>query len=226
MTDQPKTRRRFPRFSLRTLLLLPVLFAAAWWWITWPERTARRFVELLSAGDFESARKMCDESQPIELIWMLARMPEFTFAAPVVHDQSWGERLAGRRQFQIPWSFESNRGNLKGLVASRGRIRLRPASGAGVLKAYQLRNVSADMIAYELSELFTGNPDCKFVADARLNRVVARLPEPLDSHAQAWIAVMDSEPKRSLSRVILSAEAVEKLKAQMREFRESKSRSE
>jgi hypothetical protein len=54
--NEPATKRRFFRFRLRTLLLLPILVAAGWWWWTWPERTARRFVERLNAGDIEDAK--------------------------------------------------------------------------------------------------------------------------------------------------------------------------
>jgi hypothetical protein len=33
-----------------TSSMLAVLIFAGWWWVTWPERTARKFVELLGAG--------------------------------------------------------------------------------------------------------------------------------------------------------------------------------
>lgn len=36
--------RRFLRFKLRTLLLLPAVFAFGWFWWTWPQRTLQAFV--------------------------------------------------------------------------------------------------------------------------------------------------------------------------------------
>jgi hypothetical protein len=35
-----------------------LLAAAGWWWVTWPERTASKFIELISHGKFEQARQM------------------------------------------------------------------------------------------------------------------------------------------------------------------------
>ncbi len=44
---------KLPRWLMITMLtssVLAVLGAAGWWWVTWPERTAREFVELLRDG--------------------------------------------------------------------------------------------------------------------------------------------------------------------------------
>jgi hypothetical protein len=41
---------KLPRWLLWSLLSISVvaaLAAAGWWWVTWPERTAREFIELL-----------------------------------------------------------------------------------------------------------------------------------------------------------------------------------
>jgi hypothetical protein len=50
--------RRRLRFRLRTLLFLPVLFAACWWWITWPKRTLRALDSRIAAGQMDAARAM------------------------------------------------------------------------------------------------------------------------------------------------------------------------
>ena len=55
-----KPNRTWFQFRLRTLLLLPVLAVLGWWWVTWPERTARRFLERLEDRDFQAAAKMVD----------------------------------------------------------------------------------------------------------------------------------------------------------------------
>jgi hypothetical protein len=51
-------KRRWCQFSLRILLLLPVVFAALWWWVTWPDRTLREFRRLVAEGHHEAAASM------------------------------------------------------------------------------------------------------------------------------------------------------------------------
>jgi hypothetical protein len=46
------------RFRLRTLLLLPLVFALGWWWVTWPQRTINRLDELVAAGDLDQAASL------------------------------------------------------------------------------------------------------------------------------------------------------------------------
>ena len=51
---------KLPRWlliGLWTAIVLGVLAAAGWWWVTWPERTAREFVELVADGKLEVARR-------------------------------------------------------------------------------------------------------------------------------------------------------------------------
>jgi hypothetical protein len=54
----PSHRRRWFRFSLRVLLLLPVAFAAMWWWVTWPGRTLQEFRRLVAEGRTDDAESM------------------------------------------------------------------------------------------------------------------------------------------------------------------------
>ena len=52
---------KLPRWlliGLWTSIVLSVLAAAGWWWVTWPQRTAREFVELVQAGNIIEAREM------------------------------------------------------------------------------------------------------------------------------------------------------------------------
>ncbi len=37
---------------------LAVLAAAGWWWVTWPERTAREYFDLLRQGKLDDAQNM------------------------------------------------------------------------------------------------------------------------------------------------------------------------
>src|SRR5262245_45038996 len=52
---------RIPHWIVGCLLgasVLAVVGAGAWSWVTWPERTAREFLDLLVAGRLEEARRM------------------------------------------------------------------------------------------------------------------------------------------------------------------------
>ena len=53
---------KLPRWlviGMLTSSVLAVLAAAGWWWVTWPERTAREFVErLTTVGDEASWKEM------------------------------------------------------------------------------------------------------------------------------------------------------------------------
>ncbi len=80
-----KHKRRWLQFSLRTLLLMPVLFALGWWWVTWPERTIDRFNRLTAAGEFDEREAMTRWDTPGKGGWhgtpgyrMEARPPTFT----------------------------------------------------------------------------------------------------------------------------------------------------
>ena len=42
---------------LRTSSGLAVLAAAGWWWVTWPERTAREFLRMIAGKRIEDADK-------------------------------------------------------------------------------------------------------------------------------------------------------------------------
>jgi hypothetical protein len=59
--ENPKPpKRRWWRFSLRTLLLLMALFAAGVWWITWPSRTVNEFNSLVAQERFDEACAMVE----------------------------------------------------------------------------------------------------------------------------------------------------------------------
>ena len=52
---------KLPRWlliGLWTSSVLAVLAAAGWWWVTWPERTACRFLDCLAARNFDEADEM------------------------------------------------------------------------------------------------------------------------------------------------------------------------
>jgi hypothetical protein len=52
---------RMPRWLVLTLLsanVLVVLGAGVFWWVTWPDQTARQFVDVVLAGDRDTAVEM------------------------------------------------------------------------------------------------------------------------------------------------------------------------
>src|SRR5262245_5312989 len=108
------------RFRLRTLLLLPVLFAAGWWWITWPARTADRFVTFLMVRDLDSARAMIDGEQPTNAVTPFQKSARPIILPPQLLPGTWSEFLSGSRRFNLVW------GGSREFVASRGRIVLPP----------------------------------------------------------------------------------------------------
>ena len=54
-TMWPMKLPRWLVIGMLTSSLLSVLAAAGWWWVTWPERTAREFVALLAERRFNEA---------------------------------------------------------------------------------------------------------------------------------------------------------------------------
>ena len=49
---------RWLMIGLWTSIVLAVLAAAGWWWVTWPERTARKFMYLFQEGQWEEVDRM------------------------------------------------------------------------------------------------------------------------------------------------------------------------
>jgi hypothetical protein len=52
---------KLPRWlviSMLTTSVLSVLGFGGWWWVTWPERTAREFLDLMARGDRTEAQKL------------------------------------------------------------------------------------------------------------------------------------------------------------------------
>jgi hypothetical protein len=136
-----KMRRLF-RYRLRSLLLLPALFALGWWWVTWPERTARRFVAALAARDVETAQAMFSGPQSLALL-LRNSMPPRAASRP----QSWREIALAQREFDV--EFEDSSFGRCTFVAARGRVSL-----GGQTMEYAVRNNSARAVAHTLSQVF------------------------------------------------------------------------
>ena len=57
-----------------TSSVLAVLAAAGWWWVTWPERTAREFIDIVAVQNDVEASKMVrsDDHQWQFILWDLS----------------------------------------------------------------------------------------------------------------------------------------------------------
>jgi hypothetical protein len=115
---------KLPRWlivSMLTASALALLGAGAWWWVTWPERTAVAFVHLMCDERFEEARSIAhiEESffRPM-LGWNAARIVRVPRSVPDV--------ILGRQQFKLPVNYiltkdgSSEISNL--FIAERGAI--------------------------------------------------------------------------------------------------------
>jgi hypothetical protein len=185
------TKRRFFRFRLRTLLLLPILVAAGWWWLTWPERTAKRFVQLLKDGDLESAKAMIDDPQPSAGFWKIAESGKFNFDPPVFQPATRRDYLAARRTFHFDWRWDSESRPLGPFLASRNRIMLgTSASNTGVRLVIALKSDAAGALARSLGPLYQ---QYRFVADEEKGNVIVQIPERVFGEVSALILLFESE---------------------------------
>jgi hypothetical protein len=94
---------KLPRWLVVTLLttsLAALLGLGAWWWITWPERTIRKFIDHVNAEELEDARRII-ANEPIPL--------ERTFRPLVADEDERGE----------PWTVEPQRRSLLDVLVGR-----------------------------------------------------------------------------------------------------------
>ncbi len=92
-----------PRWLVTGMLAtstLAVLVAAGCWWVTWPERTAREFVELLNCGKVEEATRMSPRVP--ELMGSAALYyTEHTGRSLHIDSRSWADYASGRLPFRV-----------------------------------------------------------------------------------------------------------------------------
>jgi hypothetical protein len=123
---------KLPRWlviGLLTSSMLAVLAAPGWWWITWPERTAREFVHLVTQRDFDGIHEMLhsEDFAPYSLEEAIEVMREERADMPINGPlslrnarTSWsrfltdsGDFTAQSRPGEHGFSFTATRGRIK-----------------------------------------------------------------------------------------------------------------
>lgn len=62
-----------PRFSVLTLVIFVTLVAFVVWWVTWPQKTAERFLGLYREGRFDEASQLAATTQDREFLERLRK---------------------------------------------------------------------------------------------------------------------------------------------------------
>ena len=113
---------KLPRWLVIGMLassVLLVLAAAGWWWVTWPQRTARGFVELIAAKQWDEARRMLTPYDPEEYVGRLfvgdSDLAWWDHPSLQAQPRSWIDVLVGRQDFEIGggWVVVVGRGKVK-----------------------------------------------------------------------------------------------------------------
>ena len=113
---------KLPRWLVMGMLassVLAVLAAAGWWWVTWPQRTAREFAELMAAGKQDEAWRMISTGSEPQPAWTrVADSPTWADWTPSqiepVSRTLWAI-FAARQEFEIPagHTVEVKRGSIE-----------------------------------------------------------------------------------------------------------------
>jgi hypothetical protein len=97
--------------TLLTLSALSVLGAAAWWWVTWPERTAREFIRSIASHDEATWKAMIGPNETSHLFWLVRTHTPQDWRSVEPASRSLTDVVMGRRMFQThEWNFEVTRG--------------------------------------------------------------------------------------------------------------------
>jgi hypothetical protein len=98
---------KLPRWLLWTLLscsIASTLAAGGWWWVIWPDRTAREFQSLLVQQKWDAAAAMLhyagvDYPPDTVLAWLAGSRPDELSLEP--QPWTWDDVCRGRRQFKL-----------------------------------------------------------------------------------------------------------------------------
>jgi hypothetical protein len=115
------------RFDLRALLLVPIIVGGMLWWSTWPDRTARKFVQHLANHDLLAVRRMLELSTESALpVFASVDHPcgqAASFSRPQFQHRTFVDRLLARGSFRIEASHVGGRRlRHSGLSVKRGAV--------------------------------------------------------------------------------------------------------
>ncbi len=95
--------------AMLSFSVLAVLAAAGWWWVTWPERTAREFVRLIEDGEDGHWHRLLS----VELARIYEDLHYMTGGGLQPRPQSVLDFCSGRRVFMVGANL---------FVVQRGRV--------------------------------------------------------------------------------------------------------
>jgi hypothetical protein len=199
MTTVCKKRRWF-QFGLRPFMLVPVLVAAVWWWSTWPERTARRFVHYLAAGDVAAARNMMRNSTPSELesLWKVSEKGESLFIAPLMKSRSRADWLYSRGEFNVDADQQSLRTYFGSFIASRGSVRPNSELAPKQLTVFRTRNLSGEIALGRIRAEFNSNAPARIIVDPKANGLIVHASQKTQDELQLLLKRLDQEADSSV----------------------------
>src|SRR5262245_14939147 len=113
---------RWLPWTMLTCSAVSALAVAGWWWVTWPERTARDFAVGMAEGRAEDLRRMWDADQlsgpNLDRLRLLlaAENRQSIWQVPSLEcSRTWLDVLCGRQQFKSPaadYAFTVKRGKI------------------------------------------------------------------------------------------------------------------
>jgi hypothetical protein len=79
---------------------LAIFVVAAWWWVTWPERTMHDFASLMAAGKLDDAKPMM---LPGSASWFVPAQNPNNWSSVGIQGQprTWRDVLAARQEFKL-----------------------------------------------------------------------------------------------------------------------------
>ena len=100
---------KLPRWFVALLWMTSGLTIAAtpiWWWVSWPQRTARDFIALMADERYQAARAMLTDTMDDHAKDLIVEGggygPEIWNQSRVIfHPRTWSELLQGRQEFTM-----------------------------------------------------------------------------------------------------------------------------
>lgn len=193
------------RFGLRTLLALPLIVGGVWWWGTWPDRTARQFVALLSEGKVEAAKSML-RSQQTELapnefdIWSAAERHGVRLVPSTVQGRSAVDVLAGRGNFTVRSEFEYVKLQIYfgEFMACRGYVQpLNTTGQQASFRGISLNNIDVESAMSKLQTKFAPTSPVKLAVNERGNSIIVMGDEAVCGQLETMLKELDNKASPS-----------------------------